>query len=182
MAAPYVKTFWFMSGGALVAVVLASGLGFGMIRYIQSKEKTLRGLESELALLEEQRSGAHVAAKILGTIERERIVIEASVADPAQPLPFIESIEGLAKRSGVRLELGVAAGQGQARAAEYSLAVDGPFQSVVAFLRDLELSPFLSELRGAELNRMSASPAGPTGGEALVRLTTVIRIIEPLGT
>ena len=182
MAAPYVKTFWFMAGGALVAVVLASGLGFGMIRYIQSKEETLRGLEAELALLEEQRSGAFAAAKVLGAVERDRTVIEASVADPAQPLPFIESIEGLAKRSGVRLELGVAAGQGQARAAEYSLAVDGPFQSVVAFLRDLELLPFLIELRGAELNRLGASPAGPAGGEALVRLTTAILIVEPAGS
>ncbi|MBI4132880.1 MAG: hypothetical protein HY473_02240 [Candidatus Sungbacteria bacterium] len=169
------RKFWLLT--LLVAVLLAFALGAGIagVEYVRRAWWELAASRAEIERLAGEREAVTAAGRALVELSEDEALIRASFATPADALPFIESIEGLGRRSGVRAELSIAGGKGDPE--EYSLAATGPFRSVFMFFKHLESLPFLTQLSNAELQRSESMRSDST--EPTVRFTVTVRIVTP---
>lgn len=175
-AAP--RKFWFA-----VALIFFIVGGFGVLgmvglRTVRLNAKVLAEARKELAVLELERKEIFAAERVIERLEREQSFIAASFANPADPLPFIQALEGLGRRSGLKLDLALASGVGPARSEAYVLSTTGTFPAIVSFFKSLESLPFLIQVGNAELVQVDAGVTQAKSGP-LVRLAVTIRIITP---
>lgn len=179
-----VKRFWLvaalMTGGIFVAIAA----NVFAVRSIIANWRTLSISQRDLAASEAERARISGDARSLATLSREQSAIEDAIVDPANPLPFIETIEELGRRLGVRSNLAIANGTG-AKPDSFEVTADGPFLNVYSFLQGLESLPFLVEFGDVELRRIGGGLAEvasrPDGAlsSATVRLTVLLHIVKP---
>lgn len=173
---PGKKRFWVvtaLAGAAVVAMIGLDGWGFAAVRRDQ---RVLAAVRRELAIREEQQKAVVSAGRALKRLNTERALIESSFADPAEPLEFIETIERLARRLGLRAELQFA-GESGAGADAYDVSVEGPFSKVFAFFQRLESLPYLVKLDEVDLARSGGASGGGGRGETVVRLGVHLRLV-----
>lgn len=171
---PGQKRFWVITALALAAVAGMVGLNVLGLAAVRRDARLLAEVRRELARREEQQRDVRAAGRILARLGGERSLIEASFADPAEPLTFIEAIERLARRFGSRAELRLIGDE--SRADSYEIAVEGPFPGVLAFFQRLESLPYLLEINGVDLARGRAAGAGARP-EASLRLVADVRLV-----
>lgn len=148
--------FWLTFGIAFIvtAVFLAAAF-FGVI-YVKRGSEVLIQSKQDLAELEANRREVIAASNALTGAERERNLIESSFFDPLEPLPFYDSVGGLARRLGVTHELSFAPGSSSARPDKFTVSVGGSFNNALLFLKNLESSPFLLQVSRVEMNNLGA--------------------------
>lgn len=161
---------------AVVALLFAAT--FWGVHFIYDNWKSLADARRELKVLEQRRESVSSALHLLTDLDDERLTIESSFSDPANPLRFFEGVENLGRRLGVKVELR------QASAAvtdQYIVTADGTFRQVFSFLRSLETMPFLMSSGDAEINAVSfiQGVGKQTVLEPLVELRITIRTIKP---
>lgn len=149
------RRFWLVALAAAGATALAIGAAAMSLAYLRQSWGVLRDAREEMGALEAHRLSVTRAAETLRALESELALLRPSFADAADPLPFIEAIEALGRRRGVALELAVSGG-----AAEYRLSASGSFAATMAFLRAVELLPFLVTAGDLEMVRSGESSAG----------------------
>lgn len=157
------KLFWVVLGLAAVAVAGVVLLTVTTVWYIQSSWEVLAAAHRDFAGLEQKQNEIITAEQALAGLARERELIRASFVDPAHPLPFIESIEGLGRRLGVEVELAVVPGREELGGQEYTLTARGSLAGTASLLRSLESLPFLIHFGDIALTTAGAAPATVTG-------------------
>jgi len=172
----------------LVAITVAVGVGAACVAAVGMalRQRTkLAEVRREGARLEEERAAVSAATRMLEAIARERELLAASFVDAAEPLPFIEAIEGLGRRAGVKVELALASGGSGGRADAYTVRASGSYPAVMAFLKHLESLPFLVdfgdvEIRGggAPAAREAAAGAPRPSSEPRANLVLNLKIIS----
>lgn len=174
---------WLSTAAVSAAVLIAAAAGIYGVRYVTTSWQILANARSELALLEARRSEIDTATSALDGLARQTELLEKAFADPADPLPFIEAIETLGRRSDVIVNLELAPGSGGAAGEEYVLKAEGSFSQVAAFFQNLEALPFLIETGDASLEAGSSAPGTTGKGKpppaSPVELTITIRVVHP---
>ncbi|RJQ37559.1 hypothetical protein C4552_00800 [Candidatus Parcubacteria bacterium] len=163
------QQFWIVAAamglvalGAIIAFVFA-------VQYVLQEWDVLAAARAGLGGDEAVRRGVGVANDLLVQNANDLAVLESSFADPKNPLPFIESIEALGRRLGVRAELTLTSGS-DTLADRYQINADGEFIRVMAFLRSLEALPFLIVLGDVTISRAGTGDA--------VRLATDVTLVS----
>lgn len=170
------KFLWSVLTAATAVGVMATA-GFLGLRMIRHNWEGFALARAELDSLEQRRAASAAAAQLLKKLEPERAVINESFADPAAPLPFIETIEELGRHFGVAVELAIASGESRTAAAAYLLSAEGSFEGVMSFLKNLELLPFHTSLTAVELREIGTSAKETT--KPVLRLGTTIQMVMP---
>ena len=159
------KQQFLIAAAAMGLAALTAVIAFGFaVRYTLREWDVLAEARGELAGDEAVRRGVGQANAALDGIAAERALLESSFANPDDLLPFIESIEALARRIGVRAELALTSGGNQPMD-KYQINIEGEFRQVMLFLRTLESLPFLTTLGDTEISRTN-----PGVEASLVRL------------
>lgn len=173
--------FWLAVFAALAVLAAFSALAVFELRYIRLSWEVLSSARREFSDLEKRRGNLTEAAEALGRLEPQRQLLRSGFAVPDQPLPFIESVESLGRRFGLKTELSLAGGPGEGGVQTYSVSAVGTFRQAMSFLRNLESLPFLIEPGDAEM-RLFEGVIDETAGkksESLVRLDIIIRPLTP---
>lgn len=170
--------FWIASALSAAIVFAALGLAIAAIRAVDSNNRVLETARRDLALLERRRSEYLSSRTALDHLAGERDLIRGAFPDPAAPLPFIETIEALGRRYGLRIELAFAQTAERMDGTAFLVTASGPFAGVMPFFGQLESLPFLAELRSAELH-LAAGTSGKPGETPPVALTATIVMITP---
>lgn len=174
---PNARTFWITAGATLALLALVSSLAFLAVRYVRERSVVLAEAHRELARLEARRRELVAAERILELRSGELAQIERAFADPSAPLPFIEGIEDLGRRVGVRVELKLGDAPAGGRSSAYVVEARGAFRNVLTFLERMESLPFLTRIRAVEFRRSERpdpeSPAGAAGTELTLAVETV---------
>ena len=173
---PGKKRFWVVTAVTAAVVAGMIGLELFLLAAVRRDARVLAAVRRELAIREEQQKAVVSAGRVLGRLDTERALIETSFADPAEPLEFIETIERLARRLGLRVEFQLAGERGQGADA-YNVSVEGPFSEVFAFFQHLESPPYLVELDEVDLARSGGASGGGGLGSASVRLRVHLRLV-----
>ncbi len=173
---PGVKKFLATAAAAFIVTTGAFGGYLAAVQYAETSWHVLAGARQELIQLEKRRMALTVASRTFPDFGRKREIIQAAFIDPSEPLPLIESIEGLGRRDGVITKLTLAATPGGAGGEEYVLSVNGSFHNVMSFLAHLESLRFLAELRDTELDRIAPVSAEKTAPPSIA-MSTTIRLI-----
>lgn len=140
--------FLFLVGGVSVAI-----LTLGSVR---SSWQVLGQAHAELAALEHIRARTAANFEELETLRLEMASIESVYVNSENPLPFIEAIESLGTRTGVKVELSIAQGAG-GEGENYRLSAAGSFHSTMTFFKTLESLPFIVEFGDISLRRTDGS-------------------------
>ena len=170
------QKFWVAVAG--IGAVVAIGIGanvFG-VRSIQRDWTVSADAWRRLTTLEQVEREAVDAERVFAGLAHERALIDAGYADPTNPLPFIETIEGLGRRVGVTVEISLAGGTG-----DYALRVAGPYRSAITFLQTIEYLPFFIQMGDVKISRASAQPTttGAKQSEPSIEIVFKVRIVEP---
>ncbi len=175
------RKFWLalaLSLGVVAGVLALVAYGVG---YLRTSWEVLGGARREIAILERRDEDLRAALETLARLESEQAIIAAGFSNPADPLPFIELIEELGRRSGVRAELTVApSASGRGGGEWYMLLAEGKFSAVMAFSKNLESLPFLAEFGNVELRRVSGilGPTEKERPESALRLSIMMRPLK----
>ena len=139
----------------LTAAAVASAIGTGAFgaRYVVANWRILNAARQELYNLEKQHKEISDAAIAMRRLEPEFKFINSSFVDPASPLPFIESMEALGRKTGVEVELSLSAGPDNTQ--NYTLTAAGEFRQIMSFFKNLELLPFWFELQDSEISAVA---------------------------
>lgn len=170
------RKFWL----ALLLTFMVYGAAFAAgifgLGYIRANWQVLTSARRELAELEKRHQKIVAAAAALERLQSERELISSSLVNPAEPLLFIEKIEALGRRSGVKVELSLASGPAGG-SQNYILSANGTFRKVMSFFRNLESLPFLTDFGDVEMRLVESIENHGTPGrpESLVRLVITIR-------
>lgn len=171
--------FWFLLAFALVAVGGVAALyGYG-ISLIAHDWAVLSGAQADLLGAELARRNLNGAEQRIAALAAEISTVETGFADPETPLPFIEAIEGLGRRLGVKTELTLSSSGTAGKAEQYRVTVSGPFPRVAALVRMLGAFPFLISTGDAELTRSGAITEIDDSSSDNVRLSVVVKIMLP---
>lgn len=176
-----VRRFWVTAGVSAAAVVAAAAVAILLLGAVGRSATALATARRDLTMLEARRVEISAAAAAFEQLGAERAAIAASFASPSDPLPFIERVENLGRRFGLKVELALAPGAGGAEGRDYAMRTAGSFRSVTSFFRSLESFPFLIEIGDAEFRRAEAvAPSGRAGrAEPGVELDVSIRTVAP---
>lgn len=170
------QNFLLVAGVIFLAMASAVlGAAFG-VNLILSNWTELNEARQKTAALEAARNEIFAANRGADALAKEKELIQTSFANPASPLSFIESIEGLGRATGVEVALSLAGGEGGAAGTTYQLLATGNSAAVLAFLERLESFPFLVEIVDPDFSR----PDVPEGGKLSTvpaRLALTIRMI-----
>lgn len=166
----------------LTAATVASALGaaaFGA-RYAIINWRILSSARRELYDLEKRHRAISEAAGDMRRLEPELKFINSILVNPVEPLPFIESIESLGRKTGVEVELSLISGPDNTQ--NYMLAATGEFSKIMSFFKNLESLPFWFELQDSGISAISEkekekSPAAKS--ERSVRFNTILRPFSP---
>jgi len=157
-----------------VAFVYVYGISF-----IARDWMFLAGARADLANAEVVRRNLNGAEQRIAALAPEVAATRASFADPQDPLPFIEAVELLGRRLGVKVELTLASAAAADPADAYRVAVSGPFPQVAAFLRMLGSFPFLITTGDVELKRTGAITEMSDPSRDSVRLSVAMKFVLP---
>ena len=175
------RRFWFSTAIASAAVLAVAALGGYGVAYVRRSAQVLVEAKRDLGALEKRRNEIDAAVAALKRLDREARLIQGAFPSPADPLPFIERIEGLGRRAGVRVDLALAPGTGGALGEEYVLKANGSFRRVMSFFQNLEALPFLVTFGDATLRAgAGAAPAGvKQPPEPAIELIVAPRMVRP---
>lgn len=171
------RQFW---GLFIIAVVIlggAAGAYLYAITFIVDDWGLLSGARAKLESAEAARRNLSGAERKLVILDPEINDLKASFADPEAPLPFIEAVEGLGRRLGVKTELTLAATGANGRADNYRVVASGPFLRVATFFRLLESFPFLITIGDIEFTRLGTISALSDASSDNVRFSVAITLI-----
>lgn len=171
------RQFWIFLVAATILVGAAASLYLYGIFFIVHDWALLSEARRDLANAEVAQRNLNGAEQKLAVLGPEVAVMRASFADPQDPLPFIETVELLGRRLGVKTELTLASPASVGQADTYLVVVSGPFPKVATFLKFLEAFPFLVTLGDAEITRTGAITeiSAPSGDS--VRLSVAVKIL-----
>lgn len=185
MRIPPKRKFWITVAVASLSAVAMAAVALLAVRLIAANWALIASSERERMAIERGRDDAAAVGRALELLRAETDEIKAGFADPKSPLPFIETIEELGKRSGLKVDLALGSGSGSG-AGGYMLRAEGSFRGIFAFLGHLEALPFLAELGNAEIVRVSGGDQeAPSKGsskappEPLLRLALSLGIVTP---
>jgi Tfp pilus assembly protein PilO len=167
------QRFWIVAFLATAAVLAAGLVAFTALAYVKRTETALAHAWADLARLEERRHAIRAASALLTRLGREEEIIRSAFADPADPLALIESVEGIGRRSELKVELALASGSAGASGRGYTVSVSGPYHRVMAFLQHLEALPFLIAVGDIEIR------LAEVGSQPAVRLAATFTIVTP---
>lgn len=169
--------FWLTVFTALAVLAALSALAVFELRYVRVSWEVLSSGRRELSDFERESGNLTAAAGALERLAPEQELLRSSFADPQEPLAFIESIESLGRRFGLKLELSLAGGQGGDSVQAYAVTAAGTFRPAMSFFRNLESLPFLIELGDAEMRLFEGvmDETAKKKSEPLVRLNIIIR-------
>ncbi len=157
--------FWVTFGVTALAVFAFFGVYLFGVYYVYSSWRILVESRREVAGLEKTRSEVLSASHLLSGLEREHRLVEASFADPANPLPLFESVEDLGRRFNV--EVGLREGAVKSESGrEYAIEASGSFRGIMPFIKGLESLPLLVELGETSLSAAGARTGFQVGGSA----------------
>lgn len=172
------RQFWIVATVATLLVAAAAGVYAYGVRWIVRDWAILSAARADLERSEAARRALGAAERRIAAREQDIATIETSIADPANPLPFIEAVEGLGRRLGVKVELTLASPASAGEADAYLITASGPFPKVATFLERFGSFPFLVTTGDAEIIRTGAAGAGvPLSDE--VRLSLAVKILRP---
>lgn len=172
-----VRSFWISFAAAAILVAAAGGLYLYGIFSIARDWTFLSGARADLASTELARRNLGVAERELAALAPELGAIEASFADPKNPLPFIEAVEALGRRLGVKAELTLASSASASQADAYLIAVSGSFPRAAMFLKLFEAFPFLVTFGDAEITRTGVITETEHPSSDQVRLSLAVKIL-----
>lgn len=162
------------------AVLFAIGASSFGARYVIMNWRILNAARQELYNLEKQHKEISEAADGIQRLEPELKFINSSFVNPVEPLPFIESIESLGRKTGVEVELSLISGPDNTQ--NYMLAATGEFNKTMAFFKNLELLPFWFELQDSGISAISEKEKEKNAAEKFersVRFNTILRPFSP---
>ena len=140
----------------------------------------MNAARQELYHLEKQHKAISEAASDIQSLEPELKFINSSFVNSASPLPFIESIESLGRKTGVEVELSLISGPDNTQS--YTLAATGEFRKTMSFFKNLELLPFWFELQDSGINAISEKEKEKneaSKSERSARFNAVLRPFSP---
>ena len=177
--------FWITVAAAAAGAAVMAVLAFLAVRSVAAHWALIASAERERAAIERGRGDAEAVRRAIELLKAETGIIRAGFADPKSPLPFIEAIEELGRRSGLKVDLALGSGSGSG-AGGYLLRAEGSFREIFSFLGHLESLPFLAELGNAEIVRLGGGEAeapskksSKAPPEPLLRLTLGLGIVTP---
>lgn len=152
----YKKKIYTVSGLWLAACLLLFGYFFGLLdsSNLQAAEK-LSGRKAELADLQQEQQTADLGKKDIARLADLPIPQDSLFSRDTKVVREIETLEALAKQTGVSLELAVSGTAGTAQKAKtkselflvpYTLNLTGTFESAAAFLNGMEHLPFVTQI------------------------------------
>lgn len=175
---PGERKFW-IAVSAATAVVLALALAALLaVRAIYADWRLHAEAGRELARLEGKRGAVLAASSARRRLGEEERLIRSSFVNPADPLPFIEAVEALGRRFGLKVELAVGS-QGSGGSA-YLVRTRGSFRQVMPFFQKLESFPFLISIGDSEMRvGEEAALSGSLKSDPTVELNATILPVSP---
>ncbi len=142
----------FMRPGPTQKLILASFLSIFAVgisgyvfwwinQYIRNSQFIFSSLESQISTLEEERKAARRASSLLEERSIDIDRIDRLLVERTRPVDFIETLEGLAKRTKNNLALDFDEGQSSADTMIFRLTVEGTEPQVRKYLLLVELLP-----------------------------------------
>ncbi len=155
-------------GAALVLLTLVYGI---LLKGVRDGERAIRDVEQGIAFLKNGEESARAVAALLQERRRDIGRITAFLIDRESPVSFIETIEGLARTTGNRLELTLNENSRREQELAFIAMVEGTESSVMRYLRLLELLPYAITYDTMRLERVPL-------GEGVIghRLTVGFRV------
>jgi len=173
------RQFWIFLALAGIVVGAVMFLYVFGVSFIARDWTLLAEARADLVRAEAIRRNLNGAEQKRAALEPEIGVIQASFADPKNPLPFIEAVEFLGRRLGVKAELTLTSSGSADQADAYLVAVSGSFPKVAMFLNLFEVFPFLVTMGDAEITRIGAITEAGVLASDQVRFSVAVRILAP---
>ncbi len=154
------KKFFFISSALTFAVLLTlAGGSFWAPRFLERNARVLTAARQEFQESGERRAILRRERERRDVLERARDELKAFFVNREDPLPFIEAVESLAAKSGVRVEFALASpGPDREPAMIYALTAAGSYPALMRFFNAFEELP--QAIRVAEL-RLVKEPGVP---------------------
>ena len=172
------QRFWTSLGFFAAGLMLLAGVEFFMLREVLTDWTILSQARRDVANAEERRKELSSSVRYIGEHQDEYRAIRSSIVDPGNPLPFIESLEDLGRRYGIRTSIALASPTGKTSA--FDVTVEGAFDRISAFIRTLESIPFAvefgdfsTEVSSSRAKSSGAADSGPVTVRTVMSLTTV---------
>lgn len=153
------KKAFFITSAAILAILLTLAWGsLRAVRFLKKNAAILATARQELASSGERREALRRERSRRAVLERTREELKTFFVNQEDPLPFIEAVEALARRSGVGIELAlVTQGAERESAMTYSITASGSYQPLMRFLNAFEQLPYAARI--AELRFVGEAPA-----------------------
>lgn len=152
----YKKKIYSLLGLWLLACVLLFGYFFGLLdKSSRAAAEKLALRKAELGELVQEQQTADLGKKDLAKLAGLPIPEDSLFSRDTKVVREIETLEALAKNTGVSLELAVAGTAGSAQKAKtkselllipYTVSLNGAFEGAVAFLDGMEHLPFVTQI------------------------------------
>lgn len=162
-----------------VSFLLVSGLlgiWWWLVTNIQKAEFRLEEIRIKIAQLGEERMGARTTQSLLNERNADIVRIENFFADSAQPIDFIESLEGLGRTTHNKVVLDFDQNKSTGEYLFFRLALEGTAHDLLAYVALLELFPY--EVRVEEFNfkKIEGGVADVASALSIHKLNVVILV------
>lgn len=143
-----------------VLFMLAVVIFFFTYSEIQKNSEKLNAYNTEWNTMAGQKSGVYSLSHLLDDISKEKEEIDGRFASESDVVVFLDTLELLAPKTGVKMEVGSVSSKGENTRLQIGLKAMGSFSSVYKFLTLLENSPYELDFLSVDIHKTQISSSG----------------------
>lgn len=157
---------------SLVLTVVSGGVFVWIYLQVRDSAERLTRIETEIAMLEEERRRARSADFISEEKKEEISRLDAFLIPGDKPIEFIEDLEKIARGTANKVTLDLVTEKAAGGAFSFRITAEGTEESVARHLLLIELLPHEISVEDLTFQKLRTAP----GEEEKVRLVVVINV------
>lgn len=167
-----------------IATISISALSVGVLAWIffwtmhatDRIRLEIAQINSDSAALGTEREHALVFARLAGERPQNFERIAGYAVDPENPVAFIETLEGLAKKTNNQIKLDVGAATISEGELPFNISIEGAKNDVLKYLKLVELLPYELRIESFEFTAREASNQPKAGAGSRAELRIALRV------